>query len=361
MADNYKQLTGLTQGTEYEFRIVAIGDGTTYANSEYSTIQEFTTLIKLATPAPSLAKTTDSVTATWSAITNATSYTVAYKTGSGDFTETTTSATTFTLDNLAEDTTVVIKVKATSSQTTVYEESDYSSEVTETTQTTLATPAPTLSRTTSTITATWAAIANATGYVVSYKTGTDAFTEANVVNPTFTLDSLAEGVTYVIKVKAVTTNTSYADSGYSAEGTATTQITLGTPTQTLTKTTNSITATWSAIPNATGYTVAYKTGNGDFTEVTTSDPTYTLSGLNEDVTYTIKVKATSTNDNYVESSYSSESSETTLITLATPSGVGVTDVTTNSARIVWNNVTNATGYRIEYRRVGDTEWTEVTD
>ena len=199
MADNYKQLTGLTQGTEYEFRVIAIGDGTTYTDSAASATQNFTTLIKLATPAPSLAKTTDSVTATWSAVANATGYVVAYNTGSGSFTEETVATTTFSLDNLAEDTTVVIKVKAISSQTTVYEESDFSSEVTETTQTTLGVPVMTLTRTTSTLTATWGAVANATGYTIAYKTGAGAFTEATLVNPTFTLDQLAEGVTYIFK------------------------------------------------------------------------------------------------------------------------------------------------------------------
>ena len=363
-----KQLTGLTQGTEYEYRVIALGDGTTYTDSDPSTTASFTTLIKLATPSPTLWKDTDTIRVSWATIQNATSYVVAYKQyGAQNFTEDTVSAPdhSYDLDNLAEGATYIFKVKAVSSQTTVYEESDFSSEVSETTQTTLATPVPTIARTINSLEVSWSAINNADGYVVAYKTGSDDFTEVAVTGETsYLVPSLAEGVTYVFKVKATTNSTSYASSGFSAEITGTTKITLGTPVFTLSKTTSSITATWTAINNATGYTIAYKTGSGNYTEDTipasgNATDSYTLPNLNEGDTYTFKVKATSSSDNYVESSYSGESSATTLVTLATPTGIVVSGITTNSATITWNGVEHNSGYRLEYRRKGDTEWTPV--
>lgn len=44
--------------------------------------------------------------------------------------------------------------------------------------------------------------------------------------------------------------------------------------------------------------------------------------------------------------------------LSTPTGLNATNVTSNSARISWNAVENASGYKVEYRRQGDTTWNE---
>ena len=44
--------------------------------------------------------------------------------------------------------------------------------------------------------------------------------------------------------------------------------------------------------------------------------------------------------------------------LATPTGLNATNVTSNSATIGWNAVENATDYKVEYRRQGDTTWNE---
>lgn len=44
--------------------------------------------------------------------------------------------------------------------------------------------------------------------------------------------------------------------------------------------------------------------------------------------------------------------------LATPTGLSADQITSNSARIGWNAVANATDYKVEYRRQGDTTWNE---
>ena len=360
MADVFKTLTSLTSGTLYDYRITALGDGTNYTDSDPSEASTFTTLIPLATPTGlALTKTTNSITATWNAVANATGYIVSYVTGAGTPTETTVSATTFTLSSLAQGVTYDFKVKAISSNS-AYEASAYSSVVSATTLIKLSTPVPTISKTTSSITCSWSAIANATAYKVSYKQGSGSYTEVDVSSGTsYTLDSLQEGVTYTFKVKAVTTNAAYEDSEYSAEVSDETKTTLATPAPTLTKTTSSITIAWSAISNATGYVVAYKTGAGAYTEVQVSSPTYSLTGLASGVTYTFKVKATSTNDDYADTPYSSEQSETTLIKLSTPTNIVVSDVTSTSVKITWTDVANNNGYKLQYKRDADSEWIDV--
>lgn len=44
--------------------------------------------------------------------------------------------------------------------------------------------------------------------------------------------------------------------------------------------------------------------------------------------------------------------------LATPTNLTSTNITSNSAQVSWNAVENATDYKVEYRRQGDTTWNE---
>lgn len=374
MADIFRNLSGLSNGTTYEFRITALGDNTNYTDSAPSTVDNFTTLIPLAVPTNlTLTKTTNSITATWSAVEHAgnasgtASYRVWYVTGNGTPTEIDVSGTSYTLPGIAQGATYDFKVMALGDGT-VYEDSEYCTAVSETTLVKLATPAPTVDSTTSQVSVAWAAITNADGYNVYYKTGNGAYGSAIDVGTdlTYAVTGLEEGVTITFKVEAYTNSpTVYENSEQSAEVTETTQITLAAPVFTLSKTTNSITVDWTQVANATGYEIAYKlsTSSGDFQSQpinSGSTTTWTLDSLPEGVTYIFKMKATSSVQDYVDSPFSATQSEVTLITLATPSSIVVSDITSTSAKITWAEVANASGYKIEYREAGSSsEWTEI--
>lgn len=377
MADIFRTLSGLSNGTTYEFRITAIGDNTNYTDSAPSTLDNFTTLIPLAVPTNlTLTKTTNSITATWSAVEHAgnaagtASYRVFYVTGNGSWQYVDVANTTYTLPNLAQGATYSFKVMALGDNTT-YENSAECTAVSETTLVKLATPAPTVDSDLSSVTATWSAVQYASGYYVQYKTGNGSYGSAIDVgtDTSYPVTGLQEGVTITFKVQAYTSSpTVYANSEYSSEVTETTQITLAVPVFTLTKTTNSITATWSQVTNATSYKIAYKLNGsqGDFTEQPVplgEDETvsYTLGSLAEGVTYDFKVMAVSNVQDYVSSAYSATQSEVTLITLATPTSIVVSEISSTSAKITWAEVANANGrYKIEYRESGSSdEWTVV--
>ena len=363
MATNYKNLTSLSSGTTYDYRVTAIGDGSTYTDSDPSSTATFTTLIPLDVPTGlALTPSTSQVVASWNAVPNATAYVVAYQTGNGAWTEVEASGSPYTLSGTAQGATYSFKVKAIA-PSSAYEASAFSAVVSTTTLIQLATPTPTLTKTNTSITVSWTAIPNATGYKVSWKISGGTYTEETLGAVTsYTKDALQEGATYVFKVQAITNNPAYVDSEYSAEVSDATQITLATPAPTLTKTTSSITATWSVIPHAEGYVVAYKTGTGAYTEATItggSTTSYTLDSLAQGVTYTIKVKVTTTDPDYLDSAYSSEYSATTLIQLATPTNLTADQITSSSARIGFDEVQNAQKYKIQYRAQGTTEWTEI--
>ena len=44
--------------------------------------------------------------------------------------------------------------------------------------------------------------------------------------------------------------------------------------------------------------------------------------------------------------------------LSTPTGLYADNITSDSARVSWSAVENASGYKVEYRRQGDTTWNE---
>ena len=48
----------------------------------------------------------------------------------------------------------------------------------------------------------------------------------------------------------------------------------------------------------------------------------------------------------------------TATPLSTPTGLNADNITSDSARVSWTAVENASGYKVEYRRQGDTTWNE---
>ena len=341
-------LTGLSQGTSYEFRVTALGDNVTYANSAASSTSTFATLTKLATPTtPTLTRTTSSITASWTAVSNATGYTIAYKLSSAStWTTKTTTSTSYTISGLTSGATYQVKIMATSTNA-AYMDSDYSSIASAVVQTKLATPTGLgVTATTTSLTLSWTSVTNASGYTVYYKlSSSSSWTTATTTTNSYTKSSLSEGVTYQFKVVATSTNTNYTSSSESTVVSGTTKTTLSTPTGlSIARTTNSLTATWTAVSNASSYSIQYKLSTAStWTTKTSTTPSYTLSSLQEGKTYDFKVKAVGTGD-YVDSAYCTSVSATTKVTLATPTGLAATNVLSTTATLSWNAVANATSY-----------------
>lgn len=357
--------SSLSSGVTYQFYVVALGSGN-YVDSSSSSVVSGTTKTTLAAPTGlAVARTTNSLTASWSAVSNASSYTLQYKLSSSSTwtTATAQTTTTKTLSGLAEGVTYDFRVMANG--TGDYVSSSYSSTVTAKTKTTLATPTNLTASNVLAHTATlsWSAVTNATNYVLDIldSNGTPAaggsYSGITVTGTSINLTDLDENEQYTVTLIAHSTSDDYVDSN-GATLDFTTDIKLATPsTPTLTKTTNSITATWGAVSAADSYVVAYKLSTAtDWTTQSVTTTSWTLSSIDEGATYTFKVMAVTTNEAYENSEYSNTASTTTLITLATPTGLAASDITINSATLTWNAVTNAEGYKIEYRVKGTSSW-----
>ncbi|MCL2623781.1 MAG: fibronectin type III domain-containing protein, partial [Planctomycetaceae bacterium] len=127
------------------------------------------------------------------------------------------------------------------------------------------------------------------------------------------------------------------------------------------RTPGSVTLIWNAATGATGYVLQYKKATDTtWTTATVASGalTATVSGLSADTDYNFRVQAANAGG---ASDWSAVTVTTEAIDdtpPAVPTNFRYTGQTTNSVTLAWNNATGATGYRLEYKKASDTDWTE---
>ena len=224
-----------------------------------------------------------------------------------------------------------------------------------------------------TLTVTWNAVNGATGYKVQWKSGSETYPTSDQASAThgqatisdggtttYDISGLTTGTTYTIRVIATSTNSNVADSVPSEEVTGVPL--LGSPAVMVAAKVDTLTVTWNAVDDATGYKVQWKSGsetypNADVASTTRgqatitdgSATTYDISGLTAGMAYTIRVIATRTN---VADSAPSEE-VISILTLGSPTGVDVS-ATVDTLTVTWNAVTNATGYKVQWKSGSET-------
>ena len=382
------ELTGLQADSTYYFKVVAKGSGK-YTDSDASTEKSATTgKTKLGTPTvntPSgVAITATSISLSWNAVTNASGYEVHYSTTSGfaiggtGVTKVTVNSgrtTSQSITGLTANTSYYFKVVAKGGGS--YSDSDASTEKSATTgKTKLGTPTVNtpsgVAITATSISLSWNAVTNASGYEVHYSTtsgfaiGGTGVTKVTVNSGRTTSQSitgLTANTSYYFKVVAKGSG-SYSDSDASTEKSATTGKTkLGTPRVNTPSgvaiTATSISLSWNAVTNASGYEVHYSTTSGfaiggtGVTKVTINNGRTTsqsITSLTANTSYYFKVVAKG-GGSYIDSDASAQKTVKTNKTklgtprVNTPSGAALTDT---SISLSWNAVTNASGYEVHY-------------
>ncbi|MBR0225327.1 MAG: fibronectin type III domain-containing protein, partial [Thermoguttaceae bacterium] len=171
------------------------------------------------------------------------------------------------------------------------------------------------SSTTDSVTVAWNAVANASGYVVEYKSASDSgyTVMPQTTMTTITIPNLASETTYKFRLYAVGDGTTYADSGYSAVKAVKTKAASVDPTpldvptfKSSSSTSDSVTITWNAVANATGYVVEYKSASDSGYTVMpqTTATTITIPNLASETTYKFRLYAVGDGTIYVDSGYS---------------------------------------------------------
>lgn len=353
-------ITGLTIGTSYDIRVMAHAPD--WTDSPYSaeiigsTDQQLAAPTALASPS----QTGLTVSLTWGAVTNATTYVVRHSpAGAGTWTELAPVGTTSTtVTGLTASTSYDFQVKA---QATDFVDSAWSTTLTQSTAAVLATPVLTSpSQTDTTVALSWGAIPNATSYTVQWSLApSGAWTGLpDTAGTTQTVTGLTAGTSYRFRVLAHAAG--WTDSAWSAELTQATDAALlppanlaaGTPTAT------TMPLSWDAAVGADTYTVAWSpAGAGTWTEIPSIATTNTtVPALTAGTSYDFRVKTVA--NGMTDSAWSGTITAATA--LAAPTGLDTTDgLLSTSILMQWTAVANADAYVMRWSPAAAGTWTEL--
>nr|AKG25402.1 alpha-amylase [Microbacterium aurum] len=261
-----------------------------------------------------------SVALSWSAVSGATKYRVAYRDAGVVKYVTVTSGTTLTVSDLAAGTAYWFKVRAENSAGY----SAYSAQVDVTTGSTGVVTVPAVpSGLKATVSGTsvalsWSAVSGATKYRVAYRDAGVAKYVTVTSGTTLTVSGLSAQTAYWFKVRA---ENSAGYSAYSAQVDVTTGstgvVTVPAVPSGLKATVSgtSVALSWSAVSGATKYRVAYRDAGVVKYVTVTSGTTLTVSGLSAQTAYWFKVRA---ENSAGTSAYSTQVDVTTAGTGSTP-------------------------------------------
>ena len=377
-------LTGLVSEATYFLSVRAENE---YGNSAYSHESNHPQ-VALAAPqvsapstpsAPSVSQVDqDSLSASWSSVTGATSYNVRWRvSGSGDsWSSGTSSGTSRSINGLMASTTYEVQIQAVNSGGT----SGWSSSGTGTTAAPPAVVAPATPSAPSvsevdhdSLSASWSAVTGATSYNLRWRVSGsgDSWSGGTSSGTSRSINGLMASTTYEVQVQAVN---SVGTSGWSSSGTGTTSATpvAGAPDTPSTPSVSqidhdSLSVSWSSVTGATSYGVRYRVnGSGDtYSTTSTSGTSITINGLSASTTYEVQIQARNSVGN---SDWSSSGTGSTgsppVVVPGSVSSLSVSNISHDSFTISWNAPSSGgspTGYHVQYKRDDATNYTSASD
>lgn len=203
-----------------------------------------------------------------------------------------------------------------------------------------------------TVKLTWKAVKGATHYQVYMYEGGEWVKKATTKELSVKIGDLSGNKTYTFKIRAYKkVSGEYYIGSYSSNYKATTKLAApksfkATPGE------KSIKVSWSKVSGADGYQVWLHDGKDWVDAKNTSKTSYTFSSLKEGVVYSFRVRAYINSSTKTYGSYASTIKSTTSLGAVT--GLKVSDVDLNFAKISWNKLAGADYYIIEKENeVGD--------
>ena len=363
-------IPNLTAGTEYTIRVIATRTGT----ADGVPSAEIAGTPRAPPPGQvtgvTVTSAVESLAVSWAAVSEADGYKVQWKSGDeafegGSAREHVIGAggtTSYTIPNLTAGTEYTVRVIATRTGTA---DGVPSAEIAGTPRA----PPPgqvtgvTVTSAVESLAVSWAAVSEADGYKVQWKSGDEAFeggsAREHVIGAggttSYTIPNLTAGTEYTIRVIATRTGT--------ADGVPSAEI-AGTPRApppgqvtgvTVTSAVESLAVSWAAVSEADGYKVQWKSGDEAFEGGSAREhvigaggtTSYTIPNLTAGTEYTVRVIATRTG-----TADGVPSAEIAGTPRAPPPGQ-VTGVTVTSAveslAVSWAAVSEADGYKVQWK------------
>ena len=351
-----QSITGLTPGKIYYVRVRSVNSNLISENSS--------SLIRITIPTAPNQPTISQLSSTsfrvaWNSVIGASSYRLDVATSSNfttgfvtNYNDATVGTTSSLVVGLIPGTVYYVRVRAVNDQTANTVTSENS--IIANQATILESPVLTASTliTTTSFTANWNSVTNATSYRLDVST--DLFTtfipgysNLTVNNTTQSITGLTPGTTYYVRIRAVNSATTSSNSTTFSQITNSLPATPNAPTPTNITTTN-FTANWNSVTNATSYRLDVSTVSNFATRLTGYDnlvvngTSQIVTGLSHGTIYYIRIRSVSPNGTSLDSS--------TLITttkLATPNTPTATNITTTSFTANWGIGVNVTSYRLD--------------
>ena len=359
-------ITGLSSDTLYYVRVRAQADN--YIDSRWSDEESISTEMPTlgrvtGLSIGSIAQTT--VSASWDAVTDATSYELWVGTSSGgsDIVSRTVTGTTYRITGLSAGIRYYVQVRAKASGYNDGLWSSASSFVTLVPQLASPTGVAAASQSSTSIKVSWNAVTNATGYVVSWEDDVIGTTNQSTRGGTarsYTITGLVSNRSYTIGVQAVSSSVDYSDSDWVYVTESTDQSTLGqvTGVSVGSITTSGAVFTWDAVTSATGYEYQWRSASQSYSSTRRLGVTGTsasLASLSSGTTYYVQVRATASG--FTAGPWSAEVSFTVgSPTLGQVTGVSLTFLTTTQRvdlTATFSAVTSATSYTAETSSTSD--------
>ena len=307
--------------------------------------------IRVATETPTLGRVggvsmrvdgTSQITVTWDSVANAQLYRIQWRSSAQSFVDggsrdRTTSSTQYALTSLSANTTYYVQIRA---EAVNYNDGDWSFEENQTTERqTLATPnAPSLSvLSSSSIRASWSSVPNATSYRVHWRASGGGTQTRDTSSLSYTLTGLQANTTHFVAVQALTTDPDFQNSDVSNENSAmTSQSALGqVPSFNLSSGQNSISASWGSVSNATAYDVEWRSSSQSYSSsrsITTSGTSRTISSLQVDTLYYVRVRATASG--FLDGAWNERTIRTDQApALGQVTGLGFDDITSTNVKL----------------------------
>jgi hypothetical protein len=351
----------LTANTAYNFRLTA-----TNASGDASSTTNATTKVAAPPTAPagftSTAQTSTSVTLSWTAQSDLTSYKLEYKKSSdSDWTVWTPapgiSADSATITGLTANTAYNFRLTAINATGEAFSTTNAATKV--------AAPANfySVDQTNVSVALTWDSQSNLTSYKLEYKTASGNWTEwtpaPGISATNATITGLTANTTYEFRLTATSANGSEF-----SETTATTKSVAAPATpedfRSTSQTATSITLAWTGATGLDGYKLRYSSDNGNtwttYTKpIARNENGVTITGLERETPYLFQLAAI----NAGGTSDWAQANATTTVTTA-PTDFTSTAQTSTSVTLSWTKPSKVTGYTLEYRKSTDSDWTTWT-
>ena len=173
---------------------------------------------------------------------------------------------------------------------------------------------------------------------------------------------LTSGTRYYCRARALSSDSAYATSEWSATSNTYVTSDLATPVVTVSSVTQtSATLSWGAVANRSSYTVKWRAVGASTWNQTTglTATSKAITGLTLGTTYEYEVYAVGNGTTFITSSAATGTFTTVaLITLNTPTNLASSNITNNSATVSWTGDDRATQFKVEYRASGAPNWEE---